>query len=384
MKKVVIFNIFVLSFVISAAEPGFRVQEIDGKVGVGYGAQLADMNGDGKLDIVLCDRDKVVWYQNPSWEKHQICEKLTPRDHVCVTARDIDGDGKAEIAVGAQWNIGESNDPIKSGSVFYLNPTVSRKGNWNPVRLKHEPSTHRMHWIKSGKGVFDLIVKPLYGPRGNDGKKGGTKVYAYHVPKNRSQPWSRTLISNFIEDSHNFHLIDWDGDGIEEFIQASLKGVFWFGRNNVGKWQSKQLSENYSGEVRDGKTPAGQRFFTTIEPKHGTTVAVYLQSGAGWKRVVLDEQLKDGHALATADFLGTGGDQVVAGWRGMNTPGVPGVKLFVPVNKAYTKWKTYQLSGKETAVEDIKAGDLNGDGKPEIIVACRQTHNLRILWNESR
>ena len=109
-----------------------------------------------------------------------------------------------------------------------------------------------------------------------------------------------------------------------------------------------------------------------------------MQVGNGWKRVVLDDQLKDGHALATADFLGAGGDQIVAGWRGMTTPGVPGVRLYVPQNKGYTKWKTYQLSGKETAVEDIKAGDLNGDGKPEIVVACRQTHNLRILWNESK
>jgi len=75
---------------------------------------------------------------------------------------------------------------------------------------------------------------------------------------------------------------------------------------------------------------------------------------------------------------------VVAGWRGMTTRGVPGVRLYVPQNGTYSKWKTYQLSGKETAVEDIKAGDLNGDGKPEIIVACRQTHNLRILWNESK
>ena len=35
------------------------------------------------------------------------------------------------------------------------------------------------------------------------------------------------------------------------------------------------------------------------------------------------------------------------------------------------------------AVEDIKAGDLNSDGKPDIIVAGRQTHNLKIFWNET-
>ena len=112
-------------------------------------------------------------------------------------------------------------------------------------------------------------------------------------------------------------------------------------------------------------------------------VACYVADGKNWTRHVLDTTLKDGHALAAADFLGLGGDQVVAGWRGMRPKAVPGVKLFVPLDKDYSKWKTYQLSGAEIAVEDIKAGDLNGDGKPEIIVAGRQTHNLKIFWNES-
>jgi hypothetical protein len=368
--------LFALASMGLAVEPKFRHQEIDDKVGVGYGLQLADMNGDKKIDIILCDKDKVVWYENPTWIKHQISGKLTPRDHVCIAARDLDG---------AQWNIRETTNEKTSGSIFYLNPTVNREGNWKPIRLPHEPSTHRMHWIKSGKGKFDLIVKPLHG-RGNAGGKGkGINVYAYRMPKNLADEWKRTLISNFMHDSHNFHPINWDRDGREEFLQAGLEGVYWFGRDRNDKWKHMRFTSNYAGEVRDGRTPTGRRFITTIEPKHGSTVVVYLSTTSlSWQRRVLDESLKDGHALATGDFLGTGGDQVVAGWRGMTTRGVPGLKLYVPQNGTYSKWKTYQLSGKETAVEDIKAGDLNGDGKPEIIVACRQTHNLRILWNESK
>ena len=139
-------------FLIYGAEPKFRAEEIDAKVGVGYGLQLVDMNGDKKMDIVLCDKDKIVWYQNPDWKKHQISGRLTTRDHVCVTARDLDGDGKAEIAVGGQWNIGESNDASKSGAVFYLNPTKGRTGDWTPIKLPHEPNTHRMHWVAQGRG----------------------------------------------------------------------------------------------------------------------------------------------------------------------------------------------------------------------------------------
>ena len=142
--------LFALASMVLAVEPKFRTQEIDGKVGVGYGLQLADMNGDKKTDIILCDKDKVVWYENPTWKKHQISGHLTKRDHVCIAARDLDGDGKAEIAVGAQWNIGETSNDKTSGSIFYLNPTANREGNWEPIRLPHEPTTHRMHWIKSG------------------------------------------------------------------------------------------------------------------------------------------------------------------------------------------------------------------------------------------
>ena len=114
-----------LPIALVASEPKFRQQDIDIDVGVGYGLQLADMNGDKKTDIVLVDKDKVAWYQNPTWKKHQVSGHLTQRDHVCVAARDLDGDGKAEVAVGGQWNPG---DTVNSGAVFYLSPNPDRSG----------------------------------------------------------------------------------------------------------------------------------------------------------------------------------------------------------------------------------------------------------------
>ena len=75
------------------------MQTIDDKVGIGYGIQLADMNADAKTDILLVDKDKVAWYENPHWQKHIVVNHLTKRDHVCLTARDLDGDGRAELAM---------------------------------------------------------------------------------------------------------------------------------------------------------------------------------------------------------------------------------------------------------------------------------------------
>ena len=138
---------------------------------------------------------------------------------------------------------------------------------------------------------------------------------------------------------------------------------------------------------RDGRLSNGKRFIVTIEPKHGQKSSVYVEpekSGELWSRIrVLDDQLKDGHALACADFLGVGSDQIVVGWRAMNDPGVPGIKLFTPLDKDGKEWRDTQVSADRVAVEDIKVADMNADGKVDIIAAARQTKNLVIFFNES-
>ena len=123
-----------------------------------------------------------------------------------------------------------------------------------------------------------------------------------------------------------------------------------------------------------------KKIIATIEPMHGKNLVVYSKDGNS-KRIVVDNNLVEGHALATADFSGNGKIQLVAGWRVPNKDSVVGVKLYMETNSAKSEWESYWIDKNGMACEDIKVADLDMDGKPDVIASGRATHNLRIYWN---
>ena len=49
--------------------PRFRAVTVDTNVAIGYGVTVADVDGDGGRDLVLCDAKQIAWYRHPNWEK---------------------------------------------------------------------------------------------------------------------------------------------------------------------------------------------------------------------------------------------------------------------------------------------------------------------------
>ncbi|MED6313537.1 MAG: FG-GAP and VCBS repeat-containing protein [Verrucomicrobiota bacterium] len=364
--------------------PKFRHATIDHKVKIGYGIAIADMNADMKPDIVLCDARNIAWYQNPTWKKHIIVENLTERDHVCIAVRDIDGDGRAEIAAGAQWNPGETSDTSKSGAVFYLIPPDDRTEKWTPVQLHHEPTTHRMRWFNTPNNGFDLVVLPLHG-RGNRANKGeGVRTLAYHIPNDPKHAWKTTLVDDNMHASHNFDVAQWDSDKADEMLLSGVEGVFLLQQSKDQSWQRIQISNNPTGEVRQGHATNGVKFVTAIEPMHGSQLSIYTKNEGQtkWNRNIIDDTLDQGHALATGDFMATGADQIIAGCRGTRRNGKVGIKFYYPIDKDRTRWKNLLIDDNQMATEDIRVADLNADGKLDIVAAGRASNNLKIYFNE--
>lgn len=374
-----------------AVEPRFRAELIDDSVGIGYGLALADVDGDGRNDIILCDKDALYWYQNPGWQKHRIVGSLTAKDHVCVAARDIDGDGKCEIALGAQWNPADTRD---SGAVFYLKPQADRRQPWTAVALTHEPTTHRMRWVRNAAGRHELIVVPLHG-RGNVQGKGETvRVLAYHMPADpMTQPWNTSLVCDWMHQTHNL-------DVVPAGNPADPESLYLCGREGIvrlesssggwrGRWVSRhdQAGLEGAGEVRWGAFAGGQPYVVSIEPMHGSQVVLYTPPPDGpkdglWTRRVLDETLIDGHALACHDLLGLYNRQIVVGWRANNRIGAKvGVKLFHTTKEDGSGWQQTLLDDGGMACEDLMGADLDGDRDVDMVAAGRSTHNLKIYWN---
>jgi hypothetical protein len=174
-----------------AAVPEFEHRVIDTHAGeIVYAVTHADVDGDGKQDIVAVTENAVLWYAAPDWTKHVVIQDQTARDNVCIAAHDIDGDGKVDFALGAGW-------PQSGGTIQWLSRGASLDKKWNVHFIAEIPSTHRMRWADVlGTKKPQLVVSPL----NKSGDDPGARLTAFEVPADpKVDRWPATVLNNRLD-----------------------------------------------------------------------------------------------------------------------------------------------------------------------------------------
>jgi hypothetical protein len=389
-----------------AAEfPTFQAQEIDPHVGnICYAVTVADVDGNARPDVVAVTEDAVVWFANPSWEKHVLIKGTTARDNVCIQPHDIDGDGKVDFALGAGWQPTNTRD---GGTLQWIRRAGDGDQPWQVIPIGSEPTLHRLRWGDvMGTGRKQLVVAPLQG-RGtkgpNWGEGQGVRILVYTVPDDPANAaWPVEVADDSLHTVHNLQLTDFNRDGKDEVVVAAWEGVFVLTRDPGGRWSKRQVGLGNqeaspfkgSSEVKVAHLGDDRRYIATIEPWHGFQVVVYTPSRRNpdgpWRRQVIDEPVQWGHAVWCADIDGDGDQEIIVGQRDKSKdpdrkPAGPGVLVYDPrLGTRPLAFNRHVIEDGGVGTEDLVAADLDGDGDQEIIAGGRSTHNVRIYWNRRK
>jgi len=359
--------------------PRFREHVITKELKFGYQLVVADLNGDGKKDLIAVDEaaTQLAWFENqhPIWKRHVLATDV-PRP-INAGCWDVDGDGVPEVVLAYHF---EPAPERSVGNIALFHAGKDVRQPWTAREIDRVPTAHRVRWIDpDGSGKKLLLVAPVVGRRYLPGFDDPAPIYVY-----RPGQWQRELLTNQTQGLlHAICPVSWDGGPRQQLLTASYLGLHRF-QWTGGQWVGTQIARGDpspcprcgSGEVRLGHL-GKSRFLAAIEPWHGNQVVVYLPDGEQWSRVVIEDGMVDGHALAVGDLDGDGRDEIVAGFRGKGCK----LSIYQATDATGRHWRKTVLDDGGMAGADCAIADFTGDGKPDIVCIGASTGNVKLYEN---
>ena len=370
----------------------FKDHVIESHIPGGYTVIVVDVNHDGKPDVIGMTQQvkDLSWYENPTWQPHLMVKDIPAM--VNLAAYDIDGDGYPEVAIESGFSMNASKS---EGLVWLLSHQGDPRQPWKATRIDAVTTSHHIAWADiDGDGRKELINAPLIGATNLAPKyEGKTPLFFYRVPEDWSSEWKRVLIVGDLNGIlHRVRVVNWNGAGKrEQLLTAGFDGVILHsasGKGDTLKWEHKLIVKGHDTEEapRLGTSDVrvahlgNRRFLAAVEPWHGNEVVVYTENGTGgWQRHVIYDALTEGHEICVGDFNGDGRDEIVAGDRAKGK--VASSHIFYSMDESGKEWHHEELDHMGMSASGCQVADINGDGRPDIVMIGGATANIK--WYEN-
>jgi len=354
---------------------------------------VGDTDGDGDLDIAAGRRPEggsepliIVWFENPgdrsgSWNDIELGRTNHPADRIEVA--DMNGDARADIVVCEERYPGLEPD----GNIFWFEQGSDPKTNWARHRIVTQYSINNLDLADmDSDGDMDIVTCEHKGPDlelqlwENDGKGSFTKK----------------ILDTGKESHLGTQVVDMDSDG-----DLDIVSIGWDNYQYVHLWRNDDLDadthkwrlvSSSNGEIAvpnsgNQQTAAlvmdvdmdGDSDFFISERTTSPSLTMFRYQNSKWQRYVIDnEPLRIEAGSASCDIDGDGDEDIVFGGESRSNEVWWWENPF-PKFDPHKPWTRYTIkkSGGKKHHDQIFA-DVDGDGKKELIFWNQGGHKLII------
>jgi hypothetical protein len=353
-----------------------------------WSVEAVDANGDRKLDVIAMGETKVFALAAPQWKADLLVDTKEPKMLYCV-ALDADGDNDLDIAV-ARYQVPwimyrQARDAGKLAmepkgadfSVAWIENTGRLGSEWPLHVIDRELNGIHGMWTGdvNGDGRKDLISDSIMGPM------FAKSLVWFETPVNKRGSFQRRIITKGGADGrpHYLDFADLNADGRGDLLVGDSGGhtfTWWENSGSIDQSWTKHgiTKENGATNIKAADVNGDGKPDAVASCGHGK--GVYWFEGPEWKKHAIDADFADPHALAVGDFDQDGDvDAAAASFTAFV------VHWYENDGKGSFASHDIDINNKQQAY-DLKAVDLDGDRRLDLILAGRESRNA--VWYRNR